>query len=81
MEKRIYMKPLLKSFLIEPMDFLAASPNPKPSESKKNSFSFSDNVTSGDNDDTDPWEDLFSFLLIISLASAKWFFDPAESAS
>ena len=23
----------------------------------------------------------FSFLLIISLASAKWFFDPAESAS
>ena len=25
MEKRIYMKPLLKSFLIEPMDFLAAS--------------------------------------------------------
>lgn len=52
------MKPLLKSFLIEPMDFLAASPNPKPSESKKNSFSFSDNVTSGDNDDTDPWEDV-----------------------
>ena len=58
MEKRIYMKPLLKSFLIEPMDFLAASPNPKPSESKKNSFSFSANVTSGDNDDTDPWEDV-----------------------
>lgn len=50
MEKRIYMKPLLKSFLIEPMDFLAASPNPT-----KGSISFSDNVTSGDNDDTDPW--------------------------
>ena len=56
MEKRIYMKPLLKSFLIEPMDFLAASP--KPSESTKSSISFSDNVTSGDNDDTDPWEDV-----------------------
>lgn len=53
MEKRIYMKPLLKSFLIEPMDFLAASPNPT-----KGSISFSDNVTSGDNDDTDPWEDV-----------------------
>ena len=53
MEKRIYMKPLLKSFLIEPMDFLAASP--KPSESRKSSISFGDDVTSGDNDDTDPW--------------------------
>lgn len=53
MEKRIYMKPLLKSFLIEPMDFLAASPNPdKPT---KSSISFGDDVTSGDNDDTDPW--------------------------
>ena len=59
MEKRIYMKPLLKSFLIEPMDFfLAASTNPKPSESTKSSISFSDDVTSGDNDDTDPWEDV-----------------------
>ena len=55
MEKRIYMKPLLKSFLIEPMDFLAASPDPKPSESRKSSISFGDDVTSGDNDDTDPW--------------------------
>lgn len=53
MKKRIYMKPLLKSFLIEPMDFLAASPN--PSESAKSTISFSDNVTSGDNDETSPW--------------------------
>ena len=58
MEKRIYMKPLLKSFLIEPMDLLAASPNPKPSESTKSSISFGDDVTSGDNDDTDPWRDV-----------------------
>ena len=56
MEKRIYMKPLLKSFLIEPMDFLAASPNHNTSESAKSSISFSGDVTSGDNDDTDePW--------------------------
>ena len=55
MEKRIYMKPLLKSFLIEPMDFLAASPNPEHSKLTKSSFSFSDDVTSGDHDDTDPW--------------------------
>ena len=54
MEKRIYMKPLLKSFLIEPMDILAASPNPEQSNTKS-SISFSDNVTSGDNNDTDPW--------------------------
>lgn len=58
MEKRIYMKPLLKSFLIEPMDFLAASPNPKPSKPTKSSFSFRDDVTSGDNDDTDSWGDV-----------------------
>ena len=58
MEKRIYMKPLLKSFLIEPMDFLAASPNPEQSKLTKSSFRFSDDVTSGDNDDTDPWEDV-----------------------
>ena len=58
MEKRIYMKPLLKSFLIEPMDFLAASPTPKPSESTKSSISFGDDVTSGDNDDTAPWVDV-----------------------
>jgi len=56
MEKRIYMKPLLKSFLIEPMDFLAASP--EPSKLTKSSFSFSDDVTSGDNDDTAPWVDV-----------------------
>ena len=55
MEKRIYMKPLLKSFLIEPMDFLAASPS-EPSK-PTSSISFGDDVTSGDNDDTDPWED------------------------
>ena len=55
MEKRIYMKPLLKSFLIEPMDFLAASPNPEQSKLTKSSFSFGDDVTSGDNDETDPW--------------------------
>lgn len=55
MEKRIYMKPLLKSFLIEPMDFLAASPNPEPTNQAKGSISFSDNVTSGDNDETSPW--------------------------
>lgn len=58
MEKRIYMKPLLKSFLIEPMDFLAASPNHEPSKPAKGSISFSDDVTSGDNDDTDPWGDV-----------------------
>ena len=57
MEKRIYMKPLLKSFLIEPMDFLAASPNPEPSKPTKSSISFSDDVTSGDND-TNPWGDV-----------------------
>ena len=55
MEKRIYMKPLLKSFLIEPMDFLAASPNHNPSESAKSTISFSDDVTSGDKDATSPW--------------------------
>mgnify|MGYP000381010251 CR=1 FL=1 len=53
MIKKTYIKPLLKSFLIEPMDFLAASPN--PSGNAKGSISFSDDVTSGDNDDTDPW--------------------------
>lgn len=53
------MKPLLKSFLIEPMDFLAASPNHNTSESAKSSISFSGDVTSGDNDDTDePWGDV-----------------------
>ncbi len=56
MTKKTYIKPLLKSFLIEPMDFLAASPNPdKPT---KSSISFGDDVTSGDNDDTDPWGDV-----------------------
>lgn len=55
MTKKTYTKPLLKSFLIEPMDFLAASPNPEPSKTTKSSFSFRDDVTSGDNDDTDPW--------------------------
>ena len=55
MEKRIYMKPHLKSFLIEPMDLLAASPNPEPSKPPKSSFILDDDVTSGDNDDTDPW--------------------------
>lgn len=58
MTKKTYIKPLLKSFLIEPMDFLAASPNPEPSKHTKSSFSFRDNVTSGDNDDTDPWEEV-----------------------
>lgn len=53
MTKKTYTKPLLKSFLIEPMDFLAASPN--PTGNAKGSISFSDDVTSGDNDDTDPW--------------------------
>ena len=55
MEKRIYMKPLLKSFLIEPMDFLAASPGSAPSTPAKGSISFSDNVTSGDKDENSPW--------------------------
>lgn len=55
MEKRIYMKPLLKSFLIEPMDFLAASPGSVPSTPAKGSISFSDEVTSGDNDENSPW--------------------------
>ena len=58
MTKKTYVKPLLKSFLIEPMDFLAASPNPEPSESAKSSISFSGDVTSGDNDSTDPWGDV-----------------------
>lgn len=53
MTKKTYTKHLLKSFLIEPMDFLAASPN--PTGNAKGSISFSDDVTSGDNDDTDPW--------------------------
>ena len=57
MEKRIYMKPLLKSFLIEPMDFLAASPY-SVSSKPTSSISFGDDVTSGDNDDTDPWRDV-----------------------
>ena len=55
MEKRIYMKPLLKSFLIEPMDFLAASPNHNPSKPAKGSINLSDDVTSGDNDEKSPW--------------------------
>ena len=55
MTKKTYVKPLLKSFLIEPMDFLAASPNPKPTNQAKGSISFSDDVTSGDNDATSPW--------------------------
>ena len=37
------------------MDFLDASPNPEPSKPTQSSFSFSDEVTSGDNDSTDPW--------------------------
>lgn len=53
MTKKTYVKPLLKSFLIEPMDFLAASPNPEGKA--KGSISFSDDVTSGDNDATSPW--------------------------
>lgn len=55
MIKKTYVKPLLKSFLIEPMDFLAASPTPKPTNHAKGSISFSDDVTSGDNDATSPW--------------------------
>ena len=47
MTKKTYIKPLLKSFLIEPMDFLAASPNPEPTGNAKGSISFSDDVTSG----------------------------------
>lgn len=55
MIKKTYVKPLLKSFLIEPMDFLAASPGSVPSNHAKGSISFSDDVTSGDNDATSPW--------------------------
>ena len=55
MIKKTYVKPLLKSFLIEPMDFLAASPNPKPTNLAKGSISFSDDVTNGDNDATSTW--------------------------
>ena len=55
MIKKTYIKPLLKSFLIEPMDFLAASPGSAPSTHAKGSISFSDDVTSGDNDATSPW--------------------------
>lgn len=51
------MKPLLKSFLIEPMDFLAASPNPEPSK-PTSSISFGDEVTSGDNDEKSPWGEI-----------------------
>ena len=58
MIKKTYVKPLLKSFLIEPMDFLAASPNPEPSKPAESSISFSGDVTSGDNDSTDPWGDV-----------------------
>lgn len=55
MTKKTYVKPLLKSFLIEPIDFLAASPNPGSTNHAKGSISFSDDVTSGDNDATSPW--------------------------
>lgn len=59
MTKKTYIKPLLKSFLIEPMDFLAASPNSELTGNAKGSISFSDDVTSGDNDSTDePWGDV-----------------------
>lgn len=58
MIKKTYVKPLLKSFLIEPMDFLAASPNPGSTGNAKGSISFSDDVKSGDNDSTDPWGDV-----------------------
>ena len=55
MIKKTYVKPLLKSFLIEPMDFLAASPNSEPTNQAKGSISFSDDVTSGDKDENSPW--------------------------
>lgn len=58
MIKKTYVKPLLKSFLIEPMDFLAASPGSVPSNHAKGSISFSDDVTSGDKDES-PWEDVY----------------------
>ena len=58
MTKKTHIKPLLKSFLIEPMDFLATSPNPEPSKPAESSISFSGDVTSGDNDSTDPWGDV-----------------------
>lgn len=58
MIKKTYIKPLLKSFFIEPMDFLAASPGSVPSSHAKGFISFSDDVTSGDNDATSPWEDV-----------------------
>ena len=58
MTKKTHIKPLLKSFLIEPMDFLAASPNPEPSKPAESSISFSGDVTSGDNDSADPWGDV-----------------------
>lgn len=54
MTKKAYIKPLLKSFFIEPMDFLAASPGGATNYAK-GSISFSDDVTSGDNDETSPW--------------------------
>ena len=57
MTKKTYIKPLLKSFLIEPMDFLAASPNPEPSK-PTSSISFGDEVTSGDNDEKSPWGEI-----------------------
>ena len=55
MTKKTYTKPLLKSFFIEPMDFLAASPGSVPSTPAKGSISFSVDVKSGDNDENSPW--------------------------
>lgn len=55
MIKKTYIKPLLKSFFIEPIDFLAASPGAVPSTPAKGSISFSDEVTSGDKDENSPW--------------------------
>lgn len=56
MTKKTYVKPLLKSYFIEPIDFLAASPV-VPTNQAKGSISFSDDVTSGDKDES-PWGDV-----------------------
>lgn len=57
MEKRNYMKPLMKRFIIETTAFLAASPENAQSK-PTSSISFSEDVTNGDNDGTDPWGDV-----------------------
>lgn len=57
MKKRNYMKPLMKRFSIETTAFLAASPGNAQSK-PTSSISFSEDVTDGDKDGTNPWGDV-----------------------